>query len=161
MLMNLIIFFIGLSIINVIFSTIRSIATIKGGKWIASIMNAGYFGYYNIVMFYMVSDDFSLWIKALITALCNLVGVFIVKFFEEKAEKVQLYKIEVAVKSYCSELLQEKLKNADLSYSVLDTVNNDYVKFEIFAEDKKQSSIVKDCIAEFNAKYFVSETKKL
>ena len=67
MLMNLIIFFIGLSIINVIFSTIRSIATIKGGKWIASIMNAGYFGYYNIVMFYMVSDDFSLWIKALIT----------------------------------------------------------------------------------------------
>lgn len=161
MLFQLITFFVGLSIVNVIFSTIRSIATIKGGKWIASIMNAGYFGYYNIVMFYMVSDDFSLWLKALITALCNLVGVFIVKFFEEKTEKVQLYKIEVAVKSYCKDLLQEKLNNTNISYSIIETVNNNYVKFEIFAKDKKESAFIKECISEFNAKYFVSETKKL
>ena len=84
--MNLLIIFILLSIVNVIFSTIKSIATIKSGPWIASIVSALYYGYYNIVLIYTVAD-FPLWQKVVVTAGCNLVGVFIVKYGEVKARK--------------------------------------------------------------------------
>ena len=38
--MNLIILFAVLSIVNVIFATVRSLVTVKGGKGVASIVNA-------------------------------------------------------------------------------------------------------------------------
>ena len=77
--MKIILIFIALSIVNVIFSTARSLLTINGGKWIASIMNASYFAFYNIVLIYTVAD-FPLWIKCIITFGANLIGVFIVKY---------------------------------------------------------------------------------
>ena len=44
--MTFLITFIILSIVNVIFSTIRSITTIKSGKTIASLMSGGYFAFF-------------------------------------------------------------------------------------------------------------------
>ena len=52
---NLLVIFIVLSIINVIFSTIKSIVTVKGGAFSASILSALYYGYYNIVLMILKS----------------------------------------------------------------------------------------------------------
>lgn len=54
--MNFLITFIVLSIINVIFSTIRSITTIKSGKTLASLISGGYFAFYNVMLIYTVAD---------------------------------------------------------------------------------------------------------
>ena len=43
--MTFLITFIALSIINVVFSTIRSITTIKSGKTVASRVSGGYFAF--------------------------------------------------------------------------------------------------------------------
>ena len=81
---NLILIFTALTIVNVVFSTIKSIITIKGGAFSASLISALYYGYYNIVLIYTVAD-FPLWQKVIVTFGCNLVGVFAVKYAEEKA----------------------------------------------------------------------------
>ena len=48
--MFFVLLFIGLSIINVIFSTIRSLVTINGGIIAASLISGGYFSFYNIML---------------------------------------------------------------------------------------------------------------
>ena len=93
---NFLITFVVLSIINVVFSTVRTIVTINGGKLSASLLSGGYFAFYNIMMIYTVAD-FPMWQKCLITFICNVIGVFVVKWGEEKARKDKLWKIEATV----------------------------------------------------------------
>lgn len=148
--------FIGLSIINVIFSTIRSIVTIKGGKLAASLFSGGYFAFYNIMMIYTVAD-FSMWQKCLITFVCNVIGVYLVKLGEEKATKDKLWKIEITVKNCVVEELKEKLAEMSSHYVPV----GKYTKFEIYCETKEESAKVKDIVKEYGAKYFVAESKIL
>ena len=93
--MKIIIVFAIISMINVIFSVIRELLTINSDKTIAAIINAGYFSFYNVMIIYTVSD-FPLWIKCVITFFSNLIGVYAVKYFEEKNKPVKLWKVEVA-----------------------------------------------------------------
>jgi hypothetical protein len=88
--------FIVLNIINVIIQTVKSIATVKCGKVSASIINAVAYGLYTVVTVYMLCE-LSLGLKALIVALANLVGVYVVKLIEEKGRKDKLWKVEATV----------------------------------------------------------------
>ena len=94
--MNLLITFIIFNILNVVIQTIKSIATIKCNKWVASLVNAVAYGLYTYIVVLTVCD-LPLWIKVLVVALANLVGVFVVKLIEEKAKKDKLWKVEVAI----------------------------------------------------------------
>ena len=153
--MKLIIIFVVLSIINVVFSTIRSIVTIKGGKATASLISGGYFAFYNIMLLYTVAD-FPMWQKCVITFVCNVVGVWLVKFFEEKARKDKLWKIEA---TFNIEDLEEIDNSTGISHSYIKVGH--HVIFNFYAENQRQSAIVKDIIKKYNGKYFVSESKVL
>lgn len=156
--MNLLIVFILLSIVNVIFSTIKSIATIKSGPWVASIVSALYYGYYNIVLIYTVAD-FPLWQKVVVTAGCNLVGVFIVKYGEAKARKDKLWKVEATISPMRFDTLVKKLKEYDLSFNYIDV--GKYVIFNIYCATQTESAKVKTLLNVVEAKYFVAESKNL
>ena len=91
--MNLFVLFIILQISNVIMQTIKSIATVKCGKTVAAAVNAITFGLYTIVLVYM-NCDLSLWEKVIITAATNFVGVWIVKWIEEKMRKDKLWLVQ-------------------------------------------------------------------
>lgn len=159
--MKLLITFIALSIINVIFSTIRSITTIKSGKTVASIISGGYFAFYNIMLIYTVAD-FPMWQKCVITFACNVVGVWIVKLVEEKMRKDKLWKIEVTVKNRDKVNLVEKLVEKDIPFSMIRTVNAEYTKIEAYAATQKESREIKEIIEQLEtAKYFVTESKAL
>ena len=82
--MKLLFIFIILNVFNVIIQTIKSIVTIKCGKSVAAVVNAVAYGLYTVVTVYMLCE-LSLWVKALVVALCNLVGVYVVKLIEEKS----------------------------------------------------------------------------
>ena len=111
--MKLLFIFTILTIVNVIFSTIKSIVTIKCGKTVASLISALYYGYYNIVLIYTVAD-FPLWQKVAVTFFCNLVGVWLVKWGEEKARKDRLWKVEATVLKVIDwEELVKKLKEEE------------------------------------------------
>ena len=75
---NLLIIFIILNILNVIIQTVKSLCTINGGKIVAAVANAIAYGFYTIVIIYMVCD-LPLATKVVIVAICNFIGVFFVK----------------------------------------------------------------------------------
>ena len=151
--------FIVLSVINVIFSTVRSIVTIKGGKFVASIVSGGYFAFYNVMLIYTVMD-FPMWQKCLITFVCNVVGVFIVKFVEELLQKDKLWKIEATiVRSYQADVC-EMLNKAQVPYNYIEGIGK-YTIFNVFCATQNQSIAVKEILKAYNAKYFVSESKTL
>ena len=157
--MNLLILFIILSIINVIFSTVKSIVTIKSGPWIASIVSALYYGYYTIVLIYTVAD-FPLWQKISVTFFANLVGVWLVKWGEERSRKDKLWKVEAtlpndntAKEAIC------KLKEKDIPLNYIDIEK--YVIVNCYCSTKEQSTAVKTILSNYRVKYFVNESKTL
>lgn len=157
--MKLLWLFVGLNIVNVIVQTIKSIATLKCGKVGAAIINAIAFGFYTIVTVYMLCDLPLMW-KAGIVALCNLVGVYIVKWGEEKARKDKLWKVEATAKKSDVPLICEGLLAHEISYNCTKT-SEDYRIFNIYCPTQKESAIVRDILAPLGVKYFVSESEKL
>ena len=155
---KLLIIFIGLSIVNVIFSTIKSIITVKGGALSASIISALYYAYYNVVLIYTVAD-FPLWQKVVVTFWCNLVGVFVVKWGEEKARKDKLWKVEATVAPNHAEEIKQYCKNNNIPHNYVDIEK--YVLFNFYCATQSESAKVKKLCDAHDAKYFASETKNL
>lgn len=150
--------FVGLSIVNVVFSTIRSIVTINGNKIVASLISGGYFAFYNVMMIYTVAD-FPMWQKCVITFVCNVVGVFLVKWGEEKARKDKLWKVEATVKPDEAEAIKQSCKVLNVPFSYIDI--DKYVIFNFYCATQAQSALVKGVLNNHDAKYFVSESKTL
>ena len=158
--MKLLVLFIVLSVVNVILQTFKSLATVKCGKVGAALVNATAYGLYTVVLVY-TNADFPLWEKVIVTAVCNLVGVYIVKAIEEKARKDKLWKVETTVNCDDTFKVRLALRDAGLSYSVISTNTKDRSVFNIYCPTKKESEKVKEILGNFDAKYFVTESKSL
>ena len=149
--------FIGLSLFNVIFSTVRSLLTINGGKTIASLISGAYYAFYNIMIIYTVAD-FPMWQKCVITFVCNVIGVFVVKWAEEKARKDKLWKVEATIPNEYK--IAVNLDLADIPHSYIEGIGK-YTIFNFYCATQAESAKVRDIINQYNAKYFVSESKNL
>ena len=156
---NLFLTFIVLNIVNVIIQTVKSICTVKCGKGVAAWVNALAYGLYTIVTIYMLCD-LNLYLKAGVVALCNLVGVYVVKWLEEKARKDKLWKVEMTVKNYNTSKLARTLEDLDIPFNYIDNVGK-YTIFNVYCATQKQSATVRKIGEECKAKFFVSETKSL
>ena len=157
--MKLLIIFIIASIINVIIQTIKSIVTVKCGKWTSAIINALAYGFYTWVVVLTVCD-LDLWVKILITALTNFIGVYVVKLIEEKARKDKLWKVEATVEAFYTENLHTALMRHDIPHNYIEGVSK-YTIFNVYCENQKQSKMAKYLLDFNKAKYFVSESKVL
>lgn len=150
--------FIIFNIINVVIQTIKSICTIKCNKWIAAIVNAIAYGLYTYIVVLTVCE-LDLWIKIFTVASANLIGVFLVKYFEEKKRKDKLWKIEVAIPIEEKEQMIEDCKYYHFSYNYIDIEK--YAIFNFYCATQKNSQNVKCLLKSYNAKYFVAESKIL
>lgn len=157
--MSLLLIFIILNVANVLVQTVKSIWTIKGNKYTASIINAIAYGLYTVVVVYMVCD-LPLLLKAAIIGMANLIGVFVVKLIEEKCRKDKLWKVEASIPSYLTNELHYRLKKEDISHNFIENIG-EYTIFNCYCENKNESKLVKKILNIFNAKFFVSETKIL
>ena len=156
--MELLITFIILNILNVIIQTVKSIATVKCNKFTAAVINAVAYGLYTVVTVYMMCE-LSLGVKALIVALCNLVGVFVVKLAEEKSRKDKLWCIQATIPLEVAEKVKHDLKANCLPHNYIDIEK--YYLFNVYCENQEQSTVAKVILDYYNAKYFVSESKTL
>lgn len=157
--MKLLIIFIVLNVVNVIIQTVKSIATIKCGKTMASIVNAVAYALYTVVVVYTMCD-LPLWSKALIVGLANLVGVYVVKLIEEKSRKDKLWKVEATVYNPYTESLHTELNLANLSHNYIENIGK-YAVFNIYCETQTDSVKAKEILNRHKAKYFVTESKTL
>ena len=156
--MNLIIIFVLLNIANVIIQTVKSIATIKCGKTMAAIINAVAYGLYTVVVVYTVCD-LPLWFKVVVVAVANLIGVFVVKLFEEKGRKDKLWKVEATIRFKDFDDFKTAVDSLRIPYNYF--CIKKYYLFNFYAETQEQSRMIKKVLDNFDAKYFVSETKEL
>ena len=156
---KLLLVFIGLNIANVIIQTVKSIATVKCGKGVAAIVNAVAYGLYTVVTVYLMCE-LSLGLKALIVALCNLVGVYVVKWCEEKARKDKLWKIEATVFEPYTRSLHLDLTAEEIPCNYIPKIGK-WSVFNIYCDTQEKSKKVKVLLDKYKAKYFVSETKTL
>ena len=155
---KLFITFVILNIINVIIQTVKSLATVKCGKTVASIVNAVAYGLYTVVVVYTVCD-LPLWLKFAVVGVANLIGVYVVKLIEEKSRKDKLWKVECTVPQKNAYYLAIELKN-QVPFNYIENVGK-YAIFNIYCATQEQSATVKLILNEYNAKYFVTETKNL
>jgi uncharacterized protein YebE (UPF0316 family) len=157
--MNLLLTFIILNILNVIIQTVKSICTVKCGKGVAALVNAIAYGLYTIVTVYMLCD-LALWVKAMVVALCNLIGVYVVKWAEEKARKDKLWKVEATVYNLVAESTHRDLENFGIPHNYIPNIGK-WTIFNIYCATQKESALAKEILDNHKAKYFVSETKIL
>ena len=157
--MKLLILFVVMNIVNVVIQTIKSIATIKCGKWGAAIINALAYGLYTYIVV-LTMCDLPLLAKCLIVAGANFVGVYAVKWFEEKARKDKLWKVEATVPASMVDPLHNALKDCDIAHNYIEGVGQ-YTIFNIYCPTQADSIAVRKVLESKNAKYFVSESKTL
>lgn len=157
--MNFLITFILLNVANVVIQTVKSIATIKCGKTVAAIINAVAYGLYTYVVFFTASDGMDLHTKALITAVANLVGVWVVKYFEEKKRKDRLWKVELAVPCQQECKVHELIKTANISYHFIEV--GEWVVFNCYCDTQKQSHEMAEICKAVGGKISAYESKPI
>lgn len=159
---ELLVIFIVLNIVNVIIQTVKSIATVKCGKTVAAVVNALAYGLYTVVVVYTVCD-LPLWLKVVVVGACNLVGVYVVKLVEQKVRKDKLWKVEATIPNMGIDPKYDdciiELKKSGVPFNYIDV--NKYLLINCYCATQKESTTVKTILNQYNAKYFVSESKTL
>lgn len=156
--MNTILLFALCTAVNVILSTIKSILTVNGGKVSASLINAITYGFYSYVIVLTSADGMPIWLKMAITAVCNFVGVYFVKWIKEKARKDRLWKVELTVPTKYTNTIDFDLHDVPHSYIEL---SDKHTLFNFYCATQKESAKVKAIANQYEAKYFVAESKNL
>ena len=152
--MKIIIVFAVATIINVVLSTMRSLMTINSGKWGAALMNAICYGFYTWVVVLTVAD-FDLWLKIAITALANFIGVWIVKFIEQKARKDKMWKVEVAIANEFAQDMHRVLETIPHNYTQV----GNWTMFNCYCETQVDTKLVAEVAKIYRGKISAYESK--
>lgn len=157
--MNILIFAIA-TIINVTLSTIRSICTIKCGKWFSAISNAICYGFYPLVIMLTAKGTVDIIVNMVITAVANFVCVWVIKWIEEKAKKDRLWKIEMALPRHAdfSTLpVNENLKNNSIPFNYQHMGR--WVVYNCYCMTQEQTKICADIVKNCGGKISAYENK--
>lgn len=160
--MNFLIFFIIITLINVIIQTVRSLITVKGGILSAAAMNSIAYGVYTYIIFFTAEDSLDISIKALITVLCNFVGVFLVKYIEKKIRKDRLWIFNCTAKIENNELVNivDVLKSMDISLTY-NQLKEDLYTLSIYSYSQSESEMIESVLKNYKIKYCAIETKNV
>lgn len=154
--MTLLLTFIIASIVNVILQTIKSLVTIKCGKWLSALVNAIVYGFYTWVVVLTVCD-LSLWTKIIITAITNFIGVWVVKWGEEKAAKDRLWKLELAIPYGKAMTAHDNLKDMNIPHNFVYV--GSWCMFNCYCMTQKDTSNVIEIAKMLGGKYSAYESK--
>lgn len=153
---KLLIIFIALNIINVIIQTVKSIATIKCGKTLAAIINAIAYGLYTVVVVYTVCD-LPLWLKVVVVGVANLIGVYVVKWGEEKSRKDKVWLVKTTIPTENAEQAKHFLEQAEISFTYYNLQK--YFVFDTFCDTQEQTTKVLQICKTCGGKAFATENK--
>lgn len=156
--MKIIFIYLIFQTVYVILNTVKSILTIKSTKLVASIASAITYAVYVFVLIYTVAD-FSIYVKAGLTAITNFVGTYISMAILDRLRKDRIWKIEATLRDLPSaNNTINKLTEAGIGYNYITTLgaNRDYV-FNIYSKNRKESALIRDILNEVGAKFTIYE----
>lgn len=153
---NQIITFFFCSLVNVMLSTCKTVLTIKASKVTATFINACTYGFYAIVVKQLANID--LVYTVVVTILTNIIGVYVSLWLMEKFTKDRLWKIELTVPTIYKNEIDFCLQSIPHNYIEL---SEKHTIFSFYCATQKESARVKEAIKEYDAKYFVTESKNL
>ena len=149
----------GLSFVNVVMQTVKSLCTVKCSTIVSATVNAIAYGLYVYVIFFTNAEGLSLLGKAIITAAANFSGVYIANILFNKVFSHEVrWKVEVSVPLIDAPMFVEQLEENEMEY-YQDGSYNDWVSYAVFCPTKKDSGILKRILPD-TAKYNVSECVK-
>lgn len=151
------IIFAVLQFINVILGSLRSLATAKGGKHLAAMLNVISFTFYAAVV--KMTGQQQMWFVLTITALTNLFGYYLADYIFNRIQKDRIWKITVepllnSIVKNVSQALIEK----DITFTTLETDDSCPV-LEIYSYSQRDSSKIKKILYTYinEPKYFITE----
>ena len=153
---KLLIIFITLNVVNVIIQTVKSIATIKCGKIMAALVNAIAYGLYTVVVVYTVCD-LPLWLKVVVVGVANLIGVYVVKWGEEKARKDKVWLVKTTIPTENAEQAKHFLEQAEISFTYYNLQK--YFVFDTFCDTQEETAKVLQICRTCGGKAFATENK--
>lgn len=149
--------FVILNFINVLVNTARSLCTIKGGKWVASIMNAVCYGYYTVIIFITATYEIPLSLKIIAVAIVNFIGVFTIKFCEEKMRKEKLWIFKaVGINSMECKVLVNHYRQNDIK-CYYNKVADNFFNIEVYSETSADSEKIIKGLNNLELKYYAVE----
>ena len=151
--------FCGLSFINVVIQTVKSLCTIKCKTFVSACINALAYGIYTYVIIFTNSEGLPIWGKALITALANFSGVYMANaLFNKLFTKEVLWKIEISLPALDAPEFIERLNKNGLKWLQCG-FNDEYISYTVFCPTKKDSHNLR-LIMPDSARYNISEHVK-
>ena len=157
--MNAILIFTIATIINVTLSTIRSLCTINGGKWLSAITNAICYGFYPLIVMLTAKDTVSIVVNMLITALANFVCVWLIKFVEEKSRKSKMWKVEMAIPKEELNLVVQMLERKNIPFNYVEV--GSWIMFNCYCNEQADTSICVGVAKNLGGKISAYESKSV
>ena len=157
--MNAILIFAIAPVINVTLSTIRSICTIKCGKWLSAISNAVCYGFYPLIVMLTAKDTVSIVVNMAITAVANFVCVWLIKYIEEKGRKDKMWKVEMAIPKEDLGLVVSALNRKNIPCNYVEV--GQWVMFNCYCNEQKDTAICVDIAKKLQGKISAYESKPL
>lgn len=156
--MQFLLLYLVLQVVYVILNTVTNIAKIKCSKLIASLTSAICYGFYVIVVVATASNQ-PIWVKMLLTAVTNIVGVYVGMWVMEKLRKDKLWKIEITIRDAIEAYqFENTLREKDISFNSVVCENNDII-LNVYSKSQKESEIIKKALAEVTtAKYIIHQS---
>lgn len=155
--MNPILIFTLATIVNVSVSTIRSICTIKCGKWLSALTNAICYGFYPLIVMLTAKDTVDIITNMCITAVANFICVWIIKYVEEKARKDKLWRIDLTVPAEETAFIHRKLQSIPHNYIEC----GPKTVFNCYCATQKESAEVKTLALAIGGQYSAFESVKM
>ena len=143
------------SLVNVILSTLKTLIMVNAGRGSAIIINAVCYGFYTLVVKQLTSVDYVTAVT--VTILANIVGVWISYKIMDLFTKDKVWRITVTLKDKkefdeCIELL----KKYNIGFSYIEQTK----AIDIYSYNQKESTIIKNILANYKHKYFIQEMAK-
>lgn len=158
--MNAILIFIIATIINVVLNTIRSLVTIKCGKWLSATANSICYGFYPLIVMLTAKGTVTIIVNMIITALANFVCVWIIKLIEEKAKKACLWKVEMAIPKVSNQaVIKNRLDFWGIPYNCIEV--GSWVMFNCYCDTQTQTAAVVSIAKANGGKISAYESKPL
>lgn len=155
--MNAILIFTLATVVNVSLSTIRSICTIKCGKWLSALTNAICYGFYPLIVMLTAKDTVDIITNMCITAVANFICVWIIKYVEEKARKDKLWRIDLTIPAEETAFIHRKLANIPHNYIEC----GPKTVFNCYCATQKESAEVKTLAVAIGGQYSAFESVKM